>query len=304
MQTQSIEWKTKLLSIRNWFVPIAAVGLLIAAVIYLEDADANRFQQEQRVTVINKLSTVRARLEGVINGNLLSTAGLIAELSINPELTQEEYSLRARVILAQKTVIRSIAAARDMVITHIYPMKGNEKVLGLDYRKNREQWAAVLKAREIGGIFVAGSVNLVQGGRGFIARAPVFETTKDAPESQGRFWGMISVVIDVDRLYAASGLLDPDLPIDVAIRGHDSSGAAGDVFFGRSGLFEIAPVLLDVSLPHGSWQIAAVPKGGWTRESPAASAIKGVGALVLAVIIWLTIYRERQRMAKERVQKA
>ena len=289
---------------RYWFALVVVVGLLIAAVIYIEHNDTNRFQQEERLTVLNKLSTVRARLEGVINGNLLLVTGLTAEFSLNPEITQEDFSRRARLILAENTQIRNIGAARDLVITHMYPMKGNEKALGLDYRKNEDQRDAALKAKEVGGIFVAGPVNLVQGGRGFVARTPVFEAPKDSTRDRGQFWGLVSTVIDEDRLYNAAGLSDPNLPIEIAIRGQDSSGSEGDVFFGRPGLFEGAQVLLDVSLVNGSWQLAGAPKGGWTQETPNAPIIRSVSFVILLLIIWVTFYRARQKREKALVEIA
>ncbi len=291
-------------SIRHWYASVLAVGLLIAAVIFLEYFDAKQFQQEEKVTVVNKLSTVRASLEGVINGNLLSITGLTAEISLNPDISQEEFSQYAQIILAQKTQIRNIAAARDMVITHMYPMKGNEKALGLDYRKNEKQRAAALKAKEVGSIFVAGPVNLVQGGRGFIARTPIFEAVKDKASNQGRFWGLVSTVIDLDRLYTAAGLSDPNLHIEVAIRGHDSSGAKGKIFYGSPGLYKEEPVLLDVSLPNGSWQLAATPNGGWTQKSPNALAIRSAGIIVFLLIVWLSYYRDTQMKEKAIVEKA
>ena len=291
-------------SIRRWYAPVIAVGLLMAAGIFYERIDAERFQQTEKISIVNRLSTVRARMEGVINNNLLSINGLNAEISLNPEITQDTFSRHASIILSQTTEIRNIAAARDMVITHMYPMKGNEKALGLDYRKNKQQRTAALKAKEIGGIFVAGPVNLVQGGRGFIARAPIFEFARDKSHNRGRFWGLISTVIDVDKLYAASGLSDVHRGIEISIRGQDSMGAQGEVFFGRPGLFEEAPVLLDVSLPHGSWQLAATPRGGWTHEAPNAVAIRSAGVILLLLIIWLSYYREKQRKEKELVENA
>jgi len=293
-----------LVSFRVWYFLVIAAGLLITSVIFFEYTDRNRFHQEEKVSVINQLGTVRARLEGVINSNLLSVAGLIAELSLNPETTQEEFARYASVILAHETQIRNIAAARDLVITHMYPMKGNEKALGLDYRKNTAQRAAALKARDLGGIILAGPVDLIQGGRGFIARTPVFVVASDHPEIRGRFWGLVSTVIDVDRLYFAAGLLDPGLPIEVTLRGQDSTGADGDVFYGRPELLSDDPVLLDISMPHGSWQIAAVPKGGWTNKAPNALEIRGAGLLVFLLLLGLSIYRQKQLSAKKRIEDA
>ena len=46
------------------------------------------------------------------------------------------------------------------------------------------------------------------------------------------FWGIVSAVVDVDRLYRDSGLLDEDLPIEIAISGRDAKGVKGERFFG------------------------------------------------------------------------
>ena len=40
----------------------------------------------------------------------------------------------------------------------------------------------------------------------------------------------------------------------VAIRGRDGLGVRGPVFYGQDDVFENDPVLVDVSLPNGSWQ--------------------------------------------------
>ncbi|HER27554.1 MAG TPA: bifunctional diguanylate cyclase/phosphodiesterase, partial [Rhodospirillales bacterium] len=243
--------------VRIWIALGLVIILIIAAAMMLVEADTQRDQQEQVASVISKLSTVRARLEGAINGNLLAITGLIVEISMNPEITQEEFSRYASVILAQKTEIRHVSAARNLVISHIYPLAGNKKALGLDYRQVKKQADAALRARDIGGIFVAGPINLGQGGRGFVARTPIYEFSESGVANQGRFWGLLSVVIDVDKLYGVAGLTSSNQTIEIAIRGQDSSGSDGAVFFGRPALFDSDRALLDVSLPHGSWQLAA-----------------------------------------------
>ena len=73
------------------------------------------------------------------------------------------------------------------------------------------------------------------------------------------FWGVVSAVVDAQRLYAYSGLLDPELGLDITLRGRDGGGSNGDVFFGKPVVLSDHPVLSDVSLPTGSWQLAARP---------------------------------------------
>ena len=56
--------------------------------------------------------------------------------------------------------------------------------------------------------------------------------------------------------------------LDIALTGRDGTGAAGHQFFGASSVVSDHPVLLDIILPAGSWQLAARPQGGW-QETPA-----------------------------------
>src|SRR5690606_25349752 len=150
----------------------------------------------------------------------------------------------------------NIAAAPDLVVRMVYPVEPNRASLGLDYSKNPAQRDAALRARKTGELIVAGPVNLVQGGQGFIGRFPVFI---DEIGGGKRFWGLIAVVIDVESLYRESGLLDPGMGLHLAITGRDALGAHGERFFGSADVVRGDPVTVDVMLPSGSWQVAAVP---------------------------------------------
>ncbi len=116
---------------------------------------------------------------------------------------------------------------------------------------------------------------------GVIARLPVYLTNQAGQEY---FWGLVSAVIDSDNLIRKSGLLDTDLRVELAIRGRDAQGPGGEVFFGRPELFDNNPVLAEVSLPLGSWQMAAIPRGGWSAQADNIWPLRltfGLAALVL-----------------------
>ncbi|WP_162926498.1 hypothetical protein [Teredinibacter purpureus] len=74
------------------------------------------------------------------------------------------------------------------------------------------------------------------------------------------FWGLVSAVIDLQRFYEDSGLFSDDLTINIAIRGRDATGHNGELFYGDESIFKAKPVIANVSLPSGSWHMAAVPK--------------------------------------------
>jgi diguanylate cyclase (GGDEF)-like protein len=243
--------------------------------------------ERARAEVLSQVNLIKAKLEGDINGDVQLVRSLVADISIQPDITQSHFDVLAATLLRTRTQIKIISGAPGLVVSLEYPLKGNEAAIGLDYRKNAAQREAALRARNIGDVVFAGPVNLVQGGSGFVARFPVFT---DGPDGNRNFWGIVSAIIDIDKLYRDSGLIGHDLPIDVAITGRDELGEEGHQFFGDQGAAKDRPVLIDVSIPSGSWAIAATPRGGWAAASPSVwrlrLAILAAG-LMIVVPTWL-----------------
>ena len=213
--------------------------LLVCAVV-ADQQNSRVSDQLARADVLAKVNIIRAKLEGNINGNLQLVQGLVSTIVTEPYMGQQRFASLAGNLFEQKSQLRNIAGAPDLVISLMYPMEGNEKAIGLDYRKNEAQRMAALRARDQRVLVLAGPVELAQGGRGFIGRFPVFVPTAGGGD---RFWGIVSAVIDVDRLYAASGLIDPDLDIDVALTGKDALGGGGERFFGDGNVIAGNPVI-------------------------------------------------------------
>lgn len=241
-----------------------ALAVTLAGGIFAERQNLAIHHQKTRADVGEELGYVRAKLEGNINSNIQLVRGLVAVIEAQPSLDQAQFSAIAGGLIGKHSQLRNIAAAPDLVIRLMHPLKGNEAAIGLDYRNHESQREAALRAVGTREMVLAGPVNLLQGGHGFIGRFPVFTDKGGA----GELWGLVSAVIDVEQLYADSGLGQADLPIEIAIAGKDATGKDGEIFFGSSEIFERNPVFADVSLPSGSWRIAAIPAGGWS-DTPA-----------------------------------
>jgi sensor domain CHASE-containing protein len=257
-----------------------------------------------RSDVQTRLVGLRDRLNSQLVSDLQLVRGLVSVINLDPDLDQRRFEQAVLPLLAGNTRLRNVAAAPDMVIRLMVPMQGNEKAIGLDYRRTPGQAEAAERARRTGQVVLAGPLPLVQGGNGLIARLPVFLLT---PEGQ-TFWGLVSAVIDSDRLFRAVGLQDPALPIEVAIRGADAAGAAGASFLGRAALFDQQPVLADVELPQGSWQLAAVPREGWPRHADTLwhlrLAYAAVALLVMGAFGVLARALHAASSARERAETA
>ena len=286
--------KRKLLT----YSPALLIGIcLIGLGIYADRLNTHTQEQELRQSVFEQLSVIRARLEGNINSNAQSVKGLVSAISIEPNMTQERFAAFSKPLFQGHTQLKNIGAAPDLVIRYMFPVTGNEAAIGLDYRKNPAQFDAVKKAIDVGELVLAGPVNLVQGGQGFIARIPIF--INDKSESKNNFWGLISAVIDAERLYEASGLGVTAHNLDISIRGKDALGNQGEVFFGRDEIFTLNSVQVDVILPYGSWRLAAVPKGGWSNSSFNTDMFRcvifAVGFLILIPLLILGRFWEKKR---------
>jgi len=283
------EWR------RTSFLPALLAFLVVAIAGVVLDRQAETINQERvRSEVLGRISVIRAKLEGHVSSNVQLVRGLVSVISTEPDMDQTRFDALVGNLFEEDSQLRSVAAAPDLVIRMTYPLAGNEKAIGLDYRQTPNQWDAVQQVLFTGRMVLAGPVDLVQGGRGFVGRFPV-HTTEDGWK---KFWGVVSAVIDVDRLYQDSGLYDPSLSdLDISITGHDAQGRHGKIFYGES-LSARQPVLANVTLPSGSWQIAAVPKDGW--QSSMASQFMLRGAIFIAGCLILLPFIIAGRMISQR----
>jgi PAS domain S-box-containing protein len=278
---------------KPWLFALLAGVLMLAAEQAVERYQQRSVLGHQRGHIISELSQLRARLESVINGNLWVIQGLTAVISAQPDIDQTAFARIARGLINESRALRNVAGAPDLIVSLMHPIEGNEAAIGLDYRQHAGQRDAALRAAETGAPVIAGPVRLVQGGMALIAREPVF-LPSDRPDGQPRFWGLVSAVIDIDRLYRLAGLDKMDDGLSLAIRGKDGLGPQGEVFFGNPEVFTGDPLTVSVNLPGGSWQLAALPAEGWEHLHHDAEllAIRLVGlvvGLLIATMTYLTM---------------
>ncbi|MBS0423544.1 MAG: PAS domain S-box protein [Proteobacteria bacterium] len=283
------------------FLPVLVVGICLLPVgFYADHLHLRNQERDLRDGVLTRLSLLRATLEGNITSNAQLVQGLAASISAEPDLSAGEFAQLAQYLFKGRSQLRNIGAAPDLVIRYMYPLEGNEAAIGMNFRDHPKQLQAVLQARDSGNLIFDGPVDLVQGGQGFIARLPIFLDENKAGKEKV-FWGVISAVIDVEQLYAASGLPDLAQEFDIALRRN------GVVFFGADQVFNQHPVLLDISLPSkGSWQMAAIPKRGWSAASGSPVFFRlGLvlaGILILLPLIAIGRFHQKNRDSETRLR--
>lgn len=285
-----------------WVAVTVAIFLMIIVAL-VSQQEQMRYQEDLRVKVINELSQVRARLELEINANLHLTKGVVSLVTAYPDITAEKFAEIGEVLLHGKTIVRNIGLAPDNILHYIYPVEGNEMAIDLIYRNNPVQWSIVERAVRLRETVISGPLPLVEGDLAFMSITPIWIKSA-ADNNNERYWGVASLVINAETLYKKAGIAPSERDIELAIRGIDGTGAQGAVFYGDPALFSEHPILMDTTLPSGSWQLGAIPENGWEQSSPYYKWIWILGghfslAAALLVFIWIgNQIRQRNALAE------
>lgn len=211
-----------------------------------------------------ELSIVRSELESAIVADIYIVNSVPSLVAVNSEFEYSGWDLIASSVMRKSRHVQLLGLAPNDVVKFIYPRQGNEQALGLDYRTIPSQWRTVKKAQELQEILIAGPVDLVQGGLALVARVPIF---KDPPYNS-RYWGVCSVVISLESLFLDAGVAELEHRYNIAIRGADSSGAEGEIFYGEQATFDNAFSQESVLFPYGGWVIAASTKKDLLASKP------------------------------------
>ncbi|RZG10348.1 response regulator [Pseudoalteromonas sp. CO348] len=249
--------------------------VIIAVAWYVDQVNYRRLIAIEKSRSTEEVNVYRTKIEGILAKNVQLVRGLGIALSGQSELSQARFEQLAKPLFDSSQILRNIGAAPNMRLDYIYPLKGNEKAIGLDYQTHPTQKYGALLAKESREIVMAGPLELLQGGTGLIARVPVYT-------DKTHFWGLLSVVLDMDSLYQQANFTALESQYLIAIQGVDGKGQDGDYFYGNSNIHSLAPIAFSVNVPSGEWELYAVPRIGW---QPAATAVWPFRLAIIALII-------------------
>lgn len=232
---------------------LIAAGVSLAVILagtLAVNLQAREIEARRQVDLLVAGSSLRARLSRELNSVLYLTSGMSSYLAVrHKSLERGEVEAILGGLYRDARHVRNFAVAVGYRLTYIYPVKGNEKAIGLDYRAVPDQWPDIQRASESGMPVLIGPVALVQGGVGLIYRVPIY--------IDGKYWGLLSTVIDSGSLLDTAIAESASNGIELAIRGKNGKGMDGETFWGDAALFATPEAqFIDVDVPGGKWIIA------------------------------------------------
>lgn len=285
-------------------IALAAFLLLIFATVGYTKYKQGQWEKDIRENLLDVLIGKKSKLEKALYSRIYYTRGVAAVVALNPELSTDEFYNLAEEFVRNDTVISSMALSRDCVINAIYPHNGHETALGLDLLKHPERKEIVEKTIATHHTFVAGPVELVEGGTAFISYTPIFNKRNPGIN---KFWGVTDIVIRQQGLFNEAQFVTPEGNYEFALRGYNGLGEKGAIFWGKKEIFDNNPVTIPIELPNGTWVLAGIPAHGWTKYPDMAQTISYVlffSSLVISILIWLFARALLKIKSNERELKA
>ncbi len=155
--------------------------------------------------------------------------------------------------------LKNFAIAPDGVVSNVYPLKGNEQLVGFDFLDlSRQGNLEAKEAYEKGKTIITNPFALVQGGVGMGGRAPVIIKN----ENGSFLWGLVTVTIDFDNLIEVIRLNNLNrMGVNYSLSYIDSDGNA-QLMSGASNLGKDT-VKTQFNVRNLTWELEVKPTKGW-----------------------------------------
>jgi len=259
---------------------------------YVKKIITDNIRAEEVQLVTSNLNIIRYNIESLVTNNLVQINSVATYIALNPKISVKEFNELCEIIFKQTNNLLNIAAAPDFKITYVYPLKGNEKILGVRYQDHPEQWPQAKKAHDKKQMVINGPLNLIQGGSGLIGRIPVFTKSDDGKE---KFWGLVSSVINTDDIFSLIDKYSKRFDLKIAVRGKEGLGMFGDVFYGDKKLFKNNfHINQSIKIPQGVWIITGEPVNGWTSDHSHSNIATATFVITYILLILAVIYKSKK----------
>ncbi len=211
----------------------------------------------------------------------------------------DDFNSMGKALLRSHDVIAAVEIVEGGTIRQVYPLKGNEPVIGYDILKDSNRNKEAYKTIEKREMFFAGPFELKQGGNGVVGRMPIFRDSV--------FMGFSAVVMYFDTLLQRTGLkpsYDPELEFQLT-KINPNTRKEEHLISGLN--FDLAKEKYQVlNVTAGEWKIYVRPKQNVSLISLLPLSIFGFIIALVSGIFAAYLYRQPvvlRRLVDEKISK-
>ena len=187
------------------------------------------------------------QLNGIMESLLFADDGAVAD-----------FQRLAKHLLPDYPAASCIQLAPDGIVSEVYPLEGNEAVIGHNLFMDEGRSHEALATRNSGVLTIGGPYALKQGGEGFIGRLPVF-----LDDEKTVFWGFINVVVIVSNIFDTIDFsVLSNHGYDFCVYRVDDTGEKLHIYGTEYNKLN-KPVWYELDIPNTRWEFAIAPKDSW-----------------------------------------
>ena len=290
----------KIIRIRAGLVFLVTL-LLVFGCTFL--VNQNQQRREKLKAAYTAESTI-SRIEVQLNRYLAESDLVKKSIEEGLTISDKQFATLSRLMQDEDDIIKVHEIAKDGIVSQIYPMEGNEDVIGLNLIENPERKTEARLARDSGEYTIAGPFELVQGGNGVLLFDPVYRTDDKGCK---KFWGFSILVIDWQKFIKKmelDQLENAGYHYQIWKKGTDDEKI---VIAQCDNLQEIDTLEVACTVPNDTWYFEIVPENGWVTMT---QKLWGLFISVMTALIVMIIYlqfkmrRYRDALHEKELEKA
>ena len=263
----------------------------------------NQQKREKLKAAYTAESTI-SRIEVQLNRYLAESDLVKKSIEEGLTISDKQFATLSRLMQDEDNIIKVHEIAKDGIVSQIYPMEGNEDVIGLNLIENPERKKEARLTRDSGEYTIAGPFELVQGGNGVLLFDPVYRTDDKGCK---KFWGFSILVMDWQKFIKKmelDQLENAGYHYQIWKKGTDDEKI---VIAQCDNLQETDTLEVACTVPNDTWYFEIVPENGWVTMT---QKLWGLLISVLTAFIVMIIYlqfkmrRYRDALHEKELEKA
>ena len=286
------------LKIKTGLFFIIVMGVMLICFIFLIQFEVNKEKISASYTAEDTVRKIETQL-----GRYLENSEMFKNIiSSEHTISDEQFNQLASYMKKNKNVIEAYELAPNGIIEKAYPLKGNEKVIGMNTLELPERQKEANIARKSGEYTIAGPYELKQGGTGALLFDPIY--INDGNEK--KFWGFSILVLNWDAFLEeleVDKLEDATYHFKVWKEGNNGKHVT-IMSCGHSSLNHTLSVACEV--PNDTWYFEIVPFQGWIPMSYKifGSIVSVLVAILLSMGYWqIILRREKEAVYAKQIEK-
>ena len=266
----------------------------------------NREQEkEEKLKAVYAAESTVSRVKSQLNRYLAESELVKNIIESGYDIDGEKFSILSQMMQDKQNVIEAHELAKDGIVSHIYPMKGNEEAMGLNMLEHPDRKKEANLAKTSGQYTIAGPFPLVQGGNGALLFDPVY--VKDEA-GEDTFWGFSILVLNWDHFMEEVETYKLEDASYQYLIWKNGTEPGEKLTIAQSEKFSFKDTLeVACDVPNDTWYFEIEPKAGWVPQSQIAFGIL-IAALVSGVLTvgyWqYEMQRYKEALYAEKIERA